>query len=50
MRYSNQLEAIDPMEEGVRRELLSEKFTVLVRTKFILFDAFKGIKGTHPPQ
>ncbi|VDD80804.1 unnamed protein product [Mesocestoides corti] len=29
MRYSNQLEAIDPMEEGVRRELLSEKFTVL---------------------
>ncbi|KAL5104132.1 Tyrosine-protein phosphatase non-receptor type 9 [Taenia crassiceps] len=29
MRYSNQLEAIDPLEEGVRRELLSEKFTVL---------------------
>lgn len=30
MRYSNQLETIDPLEEGVRRELLSEKFTVLV--------------------
>ncbi|VUZ44427.1 unnamed protein product [Hymenolepis diminuta] len=29
MRYSNQLEAIDPLEDGVRRELLSEKFTVL---------------------
>nr|VZI34824.1 unnamed protein product [Spirometra erinaceieuropaei] len=29
MRYSQQLEHIDPLDEGVRRELLSEKFTVL---------------------
>ncbi|KAM7533836.1 hypothetical protein Aperf_G00000108800 [Anoplocephala perfoliata] len=35
MRYSNQLEVIDPLEDGVRRELLSEKFTVLPHTSAV---------------
>ncbi|VDN99161.1 unnamed protein product [Rodentolepis nana] len=44
MRYSNQLEAIDPLEDGVRRELLSEKFTVLLRVVIWFFCSADGAK------
>lgn len=30
MRYTENVDSIDPLEDGVRRELLSGKFTVLV--------------------
>lgn len=30
MRYTENVDSIDPLEDGVRKELLSGKFTVLV--------------------